>query len=211
MKKVIGYIRCSTRKQAVEGITLSKQVKMIGNYCETQGLHLEEIITDAGKSGKDTKNRNGYKNMMKKVFDDDYYGIVSWSITRFGRNLLDTLQSVKELEDSGMVFCTVKENISSNTPEGKLQLQIYGSVAEYERNQITRRIKSSLQFKKENGDVFCRGIFGIKNKNGKMVKDTKEIKVRRRIKLLSNKGYSLGKIADKLNEGGEKTKMGGRW
>ena len=86
-----------------------------------------------------------------------------------------------------------------------------GSVAEMERDNIRENIKEVLDTKKQNGEKFCRGVFGLKVVNGKFVKSNKEIKVRRRIKLLSNKGYSLNQISNILNKDKVKTKLGGIW
>jgi site-specific DNA recombinase len=211
MKSVIGYIRCSTTKQAEEGVSLDLQKSMIENYCEINNLELVGVHSDEGISGKGTTNRTGYNKVMEMVEQAAISGVVVYSISRFGRNLVDTLNSVKVMTDNDISFLSVKENINTKTSQGRLQLNIYSSVAEYEREEIVSRIKDSLNHKKENGEKFCRSVFGLKVVKGKFVKCDKEIKVRRRIKLLHNKGYSLYNIANKLNDDGVKTSLGSVW
>jgi|TARA_R110002167_G_scaffold50469_1_gene146765 site-specific DNA recombinase len=211
MKSVIGYIRCSTRLQAEEGVSLDLQKSMIENYCKINKLELVEVYSDEGVSGKGTTNRTGYGKVMELVEQAAITGVVVYSISRFGRNLVDTLNSVKVMTDNDISFLSVKENINTKTSQGRLQLNIYSSVAEYEREEIVTRIKDSLNHKKENGEKFCRSVFGLKVVKGKFVKCDKEVKVRRRIKLLHNKGYSLYNIANKLNDDGVKTSLGSVW
>jgi len=211
MKKVIGYIRVSDRKQVENGVSLDLQKKMIHQYCELNHLYLERIYSDEGISGKSTQNRLGYQQVMERVENKEVDSVVVYSITRFGRNLYDTISSVRVMTDKDITFLSVKENINTKTPEGRLQLNIYSSVSEYEREEIVGRIKSSLQHKKENGEKFCHSVFGLKVVNGKFVKDDKQMKIRRRIKLLYNKGYSMSKISRMFNEENIPTDRGGNW
>ena len=164
MKSVIGYIRCSTTKQAEEGVSLDLQKSMIENYCEINNLELVGVHSDEGISGKGTTNRTGYNKVMEMVEQAAISGVVVYSISRFGRNLVDTLNSVKVMTDNDISFLSVKENINTKTSQGRLQLNIYSSVAEYEREEIVSRIKDSLNHKKENGEKFCRAVFGLKVK-----------------------------------------------
>jgi DNA invertase Pin-like site-specific DNA recombinase len=84
-------------------------------------------------------------------------------------------------------------------------------LVEYERETIKQNIKDVLQMKKARGEKFCRGIFGLKVVDGIYVKDETEMLVRRRIRLLHNKGYSLRAICKVLNDDGVKTKLGRDW
>jgi len=211
MNKVLGYIRCSTTKQAEDGVSLDLQKRMIEQYCELHKLDLIKVFSDEGISGKSITNRLGHQSVMKMVEDKSIEAVVVYSITRFGRNLLDTISSVKSMNDNGVEFLSVKENINTKTASGRLQLNIYSSVAEYEREEIVTRIKDALNHKKENGEQFCRSVFGLKVVKGKFVKCDKEVKVRRRIKLLHNKGYSLYNIKNRLNADGVKTSLGSVW
>jgi site-specific DNA recombinase len=211
MESVIGYIRCSTTKQVEEGVSLDLQRKTIENYCELHKLKLLKIYSDEGISGKSITNRISFNRVMEIVEQRTISAVIVYSITRFGRNLLDTLNSVNVMKDNNVSFLSVKENINTNTSQGRLQLNIYSSIAEYEREEIVSSIKNALNHKKENGEKFCRSVFGLKVVNGKFVKCNKEVKVRRRIKLLHNKGYSLNNIANRLNGDGIKTSLGSVW
>lgn len=211
MKSVIGYIRVSTKKQVLDGVSLDLQRRMIENYCELNKLELVTIFSDEGISGKSITNRTGYSKVLEMVSNKSVEGVVVYSITRFGRNLLDTMGSVKRMNDNDITFLSVKENINTKTAQGRLQLNIYSSVAEYEREEIVSRIKDALNHKKSNGEKFCRSVFGLKSVNGIFQKDAEQMKVRRRIKLLHNKGYSLYRIAKMLNEGGVRTSLDKSW
>jgi DNA invertase Pin-like site-specific DNA recombinase len=49
--KVLGYVRCSTAEQAVEGMSLQAQRSRIASWCEATGAELVEVIEDGGVSG----------------------------------------------------------------------------------------------------------------------------------------------------------------
>jgi DNA invertase Pin-like site-specific DNA recombinase len=65
--KAIGYIRVSTEEQAKEGISLENQRAKIQAYCKLHDFELDEVIEDAGKSGKDL-NREGVQSIIVKFF-----------------------------------------------------------------------------------------------------------------------------------------------
>jgi|TARA_R110000744_G_scaffold153977_4_gene268553 site-specific DNA recombinase len=211
MKKVVGYIRCSTQRQVEEGDTLRNQKNRITDWCERNGYELVTIFEDGGKSGGAKVRTNTFQTMMKMVTNKEIDGIVCNKVSRFGRRLSVMVASVETMTENDVKFYTISEGIDTGTSQGRLMLNMIGSVAEMERDNIRENIKEVLDTKKQNGEKFCRGVFGLKVVNGKFVKSNKEIKVRRRIKLLSNKGYSLNQISNILNKDKVKTKLGGIW
>ena len=211
MKKVVGYIRCSTNKQVVDGDTLRNQRIKIEDWCKQRNYELITIFEDGGKSGGAKVRSNTFNSMMELVDNKSIDAVVCNKVSRFGRRLSVMVSSVEKMIESGVTFYTISEGIDTSTSQGRFMFNMFGSVAEMERDNIRENIKEVLQTKKENGEKFCRAVFGLKVKNGKFVKSNKEMKVRRRIKLLSTKGYSLGAISKKLNDDGIKTKLGGVW
>jgi len=211
MKKVIGYTRVSTLKQVENGYSMKSQKIQIEDYCKRNDLLLIGVLTDGGVSGGSNKQSKNYQSIMEMVRTGDIDGIVVYTISRFGRSLIDSVNSVDEMKQHGVVLYTIKENINTGTKEGLLQFNLFTSLVEYERERIRENIRDVLQMKKSRGEKFCRGIFGLKVVDGLYVKDEEEMKVRRRIRLLYNKGYSLRGICKVLNQDGITTKLGREW
>ena len=211
MKNVIGYVRVSTLKQVENGYSIKSQKIQIEDYCKRNDLILVGILVDGGVSGKNNKQSKNYKRIMEMVRTGNIDGVVVYTISRFGRSLIDSVNSVDEMRKHGVVLHTIKEGINTDTKEGLLQFNLFSSLVEYERERIRENIKDVLQMKKSRGEKFCRGIFGLKVVDGLYVKDEDEMKVRRRIRLLYNKGYSLRAICKVLNEDGITTKLGREW
>jgi site-specific DNA recombinase len=211
MKKVIGYTRVSTLKQVENGYSIKSQKIQIEDYCKRNDLVLVGVLTDGGVSGGSNKGSQNYIKIMDMVRSGEINGVVVYTISRFGRSLIDSVNSVDEMRNHDVVLYTIKEGIRTDTKEGLLQFNLFSSLVEYERETIKQNIKDVLQMKKARGEKFCRGIFGLKVVDGIYVKDETEMLVRRRIRLLHNKGYSLRAICKVLNDDGVKTKLGRDW
>jgi site-specific DNA recombinase len=211
MKKVIGYTRVSTLKQVENGYSIKSQKIQIEDYCKRNDLLLVGVLTDGGVSGGSNKGSQNYIKIMDMVRSGEINGVVVYTISRFGRSLIDSVNSVDEMRNHDVVLYTIKEGIRTDTKEGLLQFNLFSSLVEYERETIKQNIKDVLQMKKARGEKFCRGIFGLKVVDGIYVKDETEMLVRRRIRLLHNKGYSLRAICKVLNDDGVKTKLGRDW
>lgn len=211
MKKVIGYTRVSTNKQSEKGYSMKSQKIQIEDFCKRNDLILVGVLTDGGVSGSNNKQSTNYQKIMNMVETGEIDGVVVYTISRFGRSLIDSVNSVSVMDDNDVALYTIKENINTGSKEGRLQFNLLSSLAEYERERIRENIKDVLQMKKARGEKFCRGIFGLRVVKGVYVKDADEMRVKRRIRLLYNKDYSLRAICKILNEDGITTKLGKTW
>ena len=133
---IIGYVRCSTEEQN-EG----RQIELMREH------HAEKIFMDK-KSGR-TTDREQFKAMMNFVREGDT--VVTESISRIARNTKDLLNTVEQLEDKGVVFVSLKENIDTNTPQGRFLLTVFGAVAQLERESMLERQKEGIAIAKAAG------------------------------------------------------------
>lgn len=125
----IGYIRVSTKDQ----LTARQEILM-------ENLGVERIYIDK-VSGKNT-NREQLKEMMSYVRDGDT--VIVESISRFARNTKDLLTLVEILEEKGVKFVSKKENIDTNTPQGRFMLTIFAAIAELEREYTLDRQREGI-------------------------------------------------------------------
>ena len=132
----VGYVRISTREQN----TARQDVLM-------EQLGVERVYTDK-LSGKNTE-RPELQKMMDFVREGDV--VVVESFSRFARNLRDLLDLTETLEKKGVQFISQKERIDTSGPAGRLMLQIFGALAEFERETILERQAEGIAIAKEEG------------------------------------------------------------
>jgi DNA invertase Pin-like site-specific DNA recombinase len=126
---LIGYARVSTYEQ-----TLNLQ---------QDALHKAEcsrIFTDTA-SGTKTE-RKGLEEALNYVRKGDT--LVVWRLDRLGRSLPHLITTLTDLEQQGIGFKSLTENIDTTTSGGKLIFHIFGALAEFERNLIRERTQAGL-------------------------------------------------------------------
>ena len=137
----VGYVRISTREQN----TARQDVLM-------EQLGVERVYTDK-LSGKNTE-RPELQKMMDFVREGDV--VVVESFSRFARNLRDLLDLTETLKKKGVQFISQKERIDTSGPAGRLMLQIFGALAEFERETILERQAEGIAVAKAEGRMTGR-------------------------------------------------------
>ena len=105
----------------------------------------------------------------------------------------------------------MKENIDLNSPSGNLLTNILFSLAEWEREQISYRTRQTLQDKKSKGLQYTRTTYGYDMVNGKMVENTKEQFMLKKIEKMKLAGKSYNEIKEFLNRNKYSRKNGTDW
>ena len=126
----VAYIRVSTEEQN----TARQEEAMKRFDCER--IFLEKI------SGKNT-DRPQLKAMLDYVREGDTLIVESYS--RLARNTSDLLSIVDRLNEKHVAFKSIKENVDTSTPQGKLMLTIFAGLAQFERECILERQKEAYK------------------------------------------------------------------
>src|SRR3989442_15852089 len=92
--QTIGYIRVSTEEQAQSGLGLEAQERTLRAYCEAKGIALDDLLVDAGYSGKDL-NRPGIAELLQRVREGRVATGVTVKIDRLSRRVIDKLSIVE--------------------------------------------------------------------------------------------------------------------
>ena len=209
--KVLGYIRVSTKLQSDKGNSLNLQSSKIKDYSKLNDFNLIEIYEDRGISGMSIDKRDGYKEMIEYLTNNQIDGVVVWSLSRLGRRMKDVVEFMDTLKQNNINFFSIKENLSNNDKVGSLIMNILGSINEFEVEVIRERIKDVKRHKKQNGEVYGRLQYGWDNVNGKLIKNKSEFFIIKRIKNLRSRGYSWRKISNRLNDDNIQSKEGNIW
>lgn len=133
---LIGYIRVSTGEQN----TARQDVLM-------KQLEVQKIYIDK-QSGKNT-NRPQLKAMLEFAREGDTIVIESYS--RLARSTADLLKIVEQLKEKNINLISKKENIDTNTPQGKLMLTLFGGLYEFERECMLQRQAEGIAIAKVQG------------------------------------------------------------
>jgi DNA invertase Pin-like site-specific DNA recombinase len=133
---LIGYARVSTHDQ-----TLILQQDAL------QKAGCDRIFTDTA-SGAKTEG-SGLDEALKYVRKGD--PLVVWRLDRLGRSLPHLIATMTSLEEQGIGFKSLTENIDTTTSGGKLIFHIFGALAEFERNLIRERTQAGLSTARARG------------------------------------------------------------
>lgn len=215
-KKVAIYCRVSTIEQAEEGYSIDEQNVKIREYCEREGHEIYNLYEDRGISGKNITNRPGIKQLLEDATKNKFDLVVVWKLNRISRKLLDILNIVDLLNKHNIAFRSLTESFETETPSGKLQLNIMGAIGEFERETISENIKLGMGAKARSGE-WCGGIVlgydivevessGKKRKKTKLQINEQEAMTVRRIFDLYSQGYGYKAVVNKVNKEGHKTK-----
>lgn len=88
-----------------------------------------KVYTDEGISGLMTKKREGFQTMIKDALSGKIDLILTKSVSRFARNTVDTLTTVRKLKDKGIEVYSEKENIWTMDSKGERLITIMSSLA----------------------------------------------------------------------------------
>lgn len=132
----VAYIRVST-----EGQNTARQEEAM------REIGVEKCYTEK-VSGKNT-DREQLKAMMEFLREGDTLIVESYS--RLARSTTDLLNIIGELDKKGVSFISLKENIDTTTPQGKLMMTIFAGISQFERECILQRQKEGIAIAKAEG------------------------------------------------------------
>ena len=173
---------------------------------------------DKGITGTSTEKREGFKRMINDALNGKFDLIITKEVSRFARNIVDTIQICRDLKDSGIIVFFETDNIISIDPDVEFRLGIMAGVAQEESRKTHTRVKWGNQQAIKNGVVLGNSkMFGYyKDKNdkrmkGKLIINEEEAEMVRLIfDLYANQFYGLRKICRVLFDKGYRNSNGGQ-
>ena len=147
--RCVAYIRVSTREQD-ENV----QRRALSEFAESKGMVVVKWYIDKGESGgKNFRDRPHARQLLEELETLKPECILSWSLDRIGRTMLDTLNTIIEFENRGYKVITVKEEWLQTLDDNirRLILSILAWVAEFERRRIRERQEEAWRQGKQKG------------------------------------------------------------
>ena len=210
MKKAVGYLRVSTKRQSQEGVSLETQKDKIQAWTTMNDYELIGIEEDPGYSGGRIDNRDGLQKAIRLACEEKA-ALVAYSLSRLSRSLKDTLLIAEKLENAGADLVSLSENLDTTSASGKMIFRIFCVLNQFEREVLSERTAAALQYMKKHGKVYGPTPYGFRREGNELVVDKDEQQIIAEIHELREEGMSFRCIAQRLNEAKIPAKNGGNW
>ncbi|MFD0825805.1 recombinase family protein [Neobacillus sp. M.A.Huq-85] len=203
------YPRVSTEEQSKEGYSLAAQLEKMRAFCFSQGWTIYKEYTEEGRSAKDM-DRPQLQALLSELNHFDV--VLVYKLDRLSRNVGDINYLLDTFEKNHVAFKSVTEQYDTTTSQGKLLINIFASLAQFEREQLAERTYFGMERKHTEGSRNGgRAPFGYYlDKEGKLAIDEEEAKwVRWMFESFHTKGKKM--ITEELNKNGVRTRTGAFW
>lgn len=210
--RTVAYVRVSSARQRDEGLSLDAQRDQIHRYAELYDLALVEVIADEGASAK-TLRRDGLQRALGLLASGTVDALIVAKLDRLTRSVRDLGTLLDGHFSTEAELISVAEQINTRSAGGRMVLNVLMSVAQWEREKISERVREVQAYKRSLGQhVAGRLPFGTRlAADGRTLeRDPGEGPVLDLIFELRASGLSLRKIAQHLSENGTPAR-GKRW
>lgn len=209
---IAAYCRVSTDKTDQLN-SLDAQKKFFSEYTEKNGHNLVRLYADEGISGTKIKNRKEFLQLMKDARQGLFDMVVVKDISRFARNTVDLLQSIRTLKALGIETTFLTSNMTV-LGQSEFVLTIFGALAQEESANTSKRVKFGKRMNAEKGRV-PNIVYGYDKIIGDyfnlQINQKEADTVRQIFNWYTKEGYGAAKIANLLNEKGYRTKRNCKW
>lgn len=209
--RTAAYARVSSSKDAMLH-SLSAQVSYYNSFIQSNpewlfcGVYADEALTGT----KD--NRENFQKLLSECRAGNIDLIITKSISRFARNTVTLLETVRELKKLGVDVYFEEQNIHSISPDGEFMLTLLGSYAQEESYSASENQKWRIRKDFEQGRLGSITMLGYERSNdGTLIIVPEEAEIVRMIFNDYLSGMGKNAIANKLLAMGVPTKGGGIW
>jgi len=161
-KRVAAYARVSVDSEQLLQ-SLSAQVSHYSSYIQASpSWEYVGVYADAGISGTGTKNRPEFQNLIADCNAGKIDIILTKSISRFARNTVDLLSTIRHLKERNISVRFERENIDSLSPDGELMVSILASYAQEESLSISENVKWGIRKRFAQGQFPAYTMYGYR-------------------------------------------------
>ena len=198
-QRFVAYLRVSTRRQGDSGLGLEAQREAVGRHCNSVGGELtsEHIEVESGKKN----NRPVLAEALAQCRRQKAVLLIA-KLDRLARNVA----FVSSLMEAGVEF------VAADMPfANKFLVHVMAAVAEHEREAISARTKAALAAAKARGVTLgANGANLARLNRGEADRFAETMRVHLML-IVQSGGWTLGGLADQLNDMGHRTSGGARW
>ena len=167
--KVAAYCRVSTELEEQDSSYEAQVEYYTSKISENENWKNAGIYADDGKSGTNTKKRADFNAMIQDALAGKIDMILTKSVSRFARNTVDSLVTIRKLKEKNVAVVFEKEGINTLEGTGEILITILSSLAQEESRNISENIRWGVVRKFEKGKVIvnCTKFMGYTKKRGR--------------------------------------------
>lgn len=149
--KVVGYCRYSGgEEQGLKNTSTDEQEAAIRRFCEQNGLNLVKVYADPFVSGRSTKGREHYMEMMSDLLHakrkkSDIAGLIAWDFERLHRNMDQAQLDAARLRMAGYKIYSIQQPVMDNGPFARVMEAMYFASAQNQSDMISADVRRALQ------------------------------------------------------------------
>ncbi len=211
-KRVAAYCRVSSNLEGQQSSMELQQKVYEEKIAANPDWELVAVYSDEGATGTMVKKRYGFMQMMEDASEGLIDVIITKSISRFARNTLECLESIRELQEYGVQLIFEKEGITTGEAFSEMVLTIMAAFAQEESRSLSENLKWGIRKRYEQGIDRWVCVYGYtSNEKGKYQIVEEEAEVVRAAYHLYDSGKSMGWIADYFTKQGIPSPGRKRW
>lgn len=212
-RRVCAYARVSTDMDEQLG-SLEAQAEYYPKFIrEHENWEFVELYTDEGRSGTSIRRRPGFQKMIADALDGKIDLIVTKSISRFARNVVDSISTVRQLKAKGVEVYFEKDGLWTFDPSAELTIAILSSIAQEESRNLSQNVTWGQRARFAHGKVsmpYKRFLGYERGEDGQPVINEEQAELVRRIYKMCVEGMTPSLIAKQLTQEGVPTPGGRR-
>lgn len=210
--RVAAYARVSTDHEDQQSSLVAQIEYYKKLISERPGWQFVQIYVDDGISGLRTEHREGFNRMIEDCFSGAIDLVLTKSISRFARNTVDSVSTIRKLKEKGIAVYFEKENIYTMDSKGEFLLTIMSSLAQEESRSISENVTWGQRKRLADGKTslaYSRFLGYDKGKEKyEMVVNEEQAVIVRRIFFMFLQGYTAHSISRILTDEGIPTPCG---
>lgn len=153
VRKTACYIRVSTLDESQDTSFQAQRTHFTELIENSPDMVFAGLYADDGISGTGTAHRHGFQNMVKDALDGKFSLILTKSLSRFSRNVLDSISTIRQLKAHGVEVRFEKESLSSFDSKSELLMTIISSLSQEESRSISENVTWGLRQGFEKGKI----------------------------------------------------------
>ncbi|HOO51907.1 MAG TPA: recombinase family protein [Alphaproteobacteria bacterium] len=210
-RKVAAYARVSTDHEEQQS-SYEAQVSYYTDYIQSRtDWEFAGIFADEGISGCSIKGRQGFQAMIEEALNGGINLIITKSVSRFARNTVDSLSTIRKLKEHNVECYFEKENIWTFDSKCELMLSILSSISQEESRSISENVTWGHRQRMADGKVsipFGRFLGYDRGEHGELIVNEQEAEIVREIYRLFLSGLTPHGIGKELTSRGIPTPGG---
>src|ERR1700733_1249586 len=198
----IGYARVSTTKQSNEGSSLEAQRAKLMAAGTARGVEMEIFWDDESGSNMD---RVHFAQILSMLDQGQLASLIVCKLDRMTRSVADLDTLVRRFESRHVSLISLAESLDTSTAMGRFFITLLGSLAQLEREIVSERTKSVLQYKRASGQLYNHAPYGFdrvgfsldaegRQRGGQLERNDREFQVAKQIIAVRDTGAGFHTI-----------------